>query len=333
MHWPRLIMLTGLAFLLLASAATIAQPAEQVEAELAELRELIEQINQALIEQREQQQQEQAALAETERELGLITREIRETDAQLEQVRARVSTLSAQSDGLQDEINQQRERLGEQLRMAYRLGVQSRVRAMLSGDDPNRVARKLALHGYLGRARLEAVDTLNQQVERLDQLLDEQRRNRARLNQLQRQQSNQLAQQQLARADREQALTELERAIVSDEQTLANLKLDAERLEQLLEELTDVLADIAPQIESVPFPQLRGELPMPVNGRLRARYGDVRSGDVRWDGWLIQAEIGQEVSAIAYGRVAYSDWLRGYGLILIIDHGDGFMSLYGHNQA
>lgn len=310
-----------------------AQDAEQVEAELAELRQRIEAINQRLIDQREQQQQQQAALAEIERRLGQLARDLRQTREQLDLTRQRVRTLSTEVDQLEAQISRQRELLGEQMRVAYQLGVQSRVRAMLSGQDPNRIARKLALHGYLSRARLTAVTTLDQQIERLDQLLDEQRRSRAQLNQLQQQQSDQLARQEIRQTEREQALAELNQAILSDEQALTRLRQDAERLENLLEELADVLSDIPPQIESVPFDGLRGELPMPVNGRLRARYGDIRSGDVRWDGWLIQAESGAEVNAIAYGRVAYSDWLRGYGLILIIDHGDGFMSLYGHNQA
>jgi len=125
----------------------------------------------------------------------------------------------------------------------------------------------------------------------------------------------------------------LNQLIQTDEQILASLEADAERLQALLEDLADVLADIPPQIESTPFAELRGQLPKPVSGPLRARFGDIRSGNARWDGWLIAAEEGREVQAIAYGRVAYSDWLRGYGLIMIIDHGDGFMSLYGHNQA
>ena len=315
------------------AAPVAAQNAEQVEAKLTELRQRIETINQRLIDQREQQQQQQAALAEIEQLLGQLARDLRQTREQLEQTRQRVHTLSTEADQLETQISRQRELLGEQMRVAYQLGVQSRVRAMLSGQDPNRIARKLALHGYLSRARLTAVTTLDQQIARLDQLLNEQRRSRAQLNQLQQQQSDQLAQQEIRQSEREQALAELNQAIVSDEQALSGFRQDAERLQGLLEELADVLADIPAQIESIPFANLRGELPMPVNGRLRARYGDIRSGDVRWDGWLIQAEASAEVNAIAYGRVAYSDWLRGYGLILIIDHGDGFMSLYGHNQA
>lgn len=333
---PALLSLSGAALLCAALCLPMpasAQNAEQVEAELTELRQRIENINQRLIDQREQQQQQQAALAEIERALGQLTRNLRETEDQLDKTRQRVRTLSSEADELETRISQQRAQLGEQMRMAYQLGVQSRVRAILSGQDPNRIARKLALHGYLGRARLETVNALDEQIEQLEQLLDEQRRSRAQLNQLQRQQSDQLARQESIQAEREQALNELSQSILSDEQALTRLREDVERLENLLEELADVLADIPPQIESMPFSELRGALPMPVNGRLRARYGDVRSADVRWNGWLIQAEAGEEVNAIAYGRVAYSDWLRGYGLILIIDHGDGFMSLYGHNQA
>ncbi|MEM1080797.1 MAG: peptidoglycan DD-metalloendopeptidase family protein [Pseudomonadota bacterium] len=311
----------------------VAQDARQVEAELAEVRDQMAQINQQLIAQRAQQEQQQAALAEIERRLGQLTRDLRTTLQELDSVREQVRALSEQTSQLEQDIDQQQALLSEQLRVAYQLGVQSRVRALLSGQDPNRIARKLALHGYLSRSRLEAVHQLNQQFDQLDQLLAEQRRNRARLNQLQQLQQHRLAEQQRAQTEREQALSDIRLLIQTDEQRLANLTADANRLQGLLDQIANVFADIPAQIESAPFAELQGALPMPVQGRLRARYGDLRSGNVRWDGWLIGAEAGAEIEAIAYGRVAYSDWLRGYGLIMIIEHGDGYMSLYGHNQA
>ena len=329
--FPRLLF----CLLLSASASfpAFGQNATQLEAELTELRKQIEQINQRLVRQRDQQQTEQSALAEIERTLGQLARELRTTRADLARTRQQVREFSDQAAALEAQIAAQRGLLAEQLRVAYRIGIQSRIRAMLSGQDPNDIARRLALHGYLGRARLQSVSTLNEQIEQLDQLLEQERRSRAELTQLLQTQQEQTASQERVQTEREATLAELNQLIQTDEQILASLEADAERLQALLEDLADVLADIPPQIESTPFAELRGQLPKPVSGPLRARFGDIRSGNARWDGWLIAAEEGREVQAIAYGRVAYSDWLRGYGLIMIIDHGDGFMSLYGHNQA
>jgi len=180
--FPRLL------FCLLLSASApfpaFGQNATQLEAELTELRKQIEQINQRLVRQRDQQQTEQSALAEIERTLGQLARELRTTRADLARTRQQV------------QIAAQRGLLAEQLRVAYRIGIQSRIRAMLSGQDPNDIARRLALHGYLGRARLQSVSTLNEQIEQLDQLLEQERRSRAELTQLLQTQQEQTASQE-----------------------------------------------------------------------------------------------------------------------------------------
>jgi len=135
------------------------------------------------------------------------------------------------------------------------------------------------------------------------------------------------------RKQRERALAALDERLASDRRELAGLERDAEELGRLLEQLADVLADVPADVAIPPFQGLRGDLPMPVAGPVVEAYGDHRSGELRWTGWLIDVSVGDEVRSIAHGRVAYADWLRGYGLLLIIDHGDEYMSLYAHNEA
>jgi septal ring factor EnvC (AmiA/AmiB activator) len=138
----------------------------------------------------------------------------------------------------------------------------------------------------------------------------------------------------LQRESRQRAIDDLNEQISTDEARLAELQRNRADLEALLNKLQDVLADIPADLGKRQRPaQLKGELPMPVNGRVRYAYGQPRTAGLRWQGWLIGARTGSEVEAIAYGRVAFADWLRGYGLLLILDHGDGFMTLYGNNES
>jgi septal ring factor EnvC (AmiA/AmiB activator) len=98
--------------------------------------------------------------------------------------------------------------------------------------------------------------------------------------------------------------------------------------------VSDVLADIPADLGKRLGPRdLKGQMPIPVKGRVKYAFGQPRTAGLVWQGWMIAADNGAEVKAVAYGRVAYSDWLRGYGLLMIIDHGDGFMSLYANNES
>ena len=126
----------------------------------------------------------------------------------------------------------------------------------------------------------------------------------------------------------------IEDEIGDSESALRELEKNRRDLEALIDRLSSVLADIPEDLEhQTSVAQRKGRLPMPVNGPVRHAFGQDRGGSLDWQGWLIGAGPGTEVQAVAYGRVAYADWLRGYGLLMVIDHGDGFMTLYGHNES
>lgn len=317
----------------LAHAQAGGRDPSDVEAELAGLRAEIAEITETLERQRTAAADEQDALAAAEREIAALTRSLRETGAELDDVRSDLTSLQSRADALQSRVDEQRERLAGQLQTAYRLGAQSRLRTLLNAEDPNRISRQLAMHGYLGRARAELVDELVASRQELAAVLDQRRSRERTLDDLLTRQETTLNAQQDARAERERALAELRDRIRTDESRLAERRAAAAELEALLSRLAGALDDIPPELAVTPFSDLRGELPMPLNGRVRAAFSDRRNAESAWQGWLIDAETGDEVRAVAYGRVAYADWLRGYGMMLIIDHGDGWMSLYGHNQA
>ncbi|MDT8449470.1 MAG: peptidoglycan DD-metalloendopeptidase family protein [Wenzhouxiangellaceae bacterium] len=333
---------SAIAIAILLAAPPLADPAaareppdspERVEARLAEVRDEIRAIGERLAAQRERRSDEQAALARAETELAELARTLRATRARIESSDARRRELAQRADVLHAEIGQLRARLAEQLQLAYRVGLKSRLKTLLAAEDPARIGRRLALHGYVGRARLSAIDELRARRDELAALESEQKSIAGTLARLAARQQQAVERRREANRARRKALADLESRIDSQAERLAALREAEADLESLLAQLSNALADIPPDVAVEPFASYKGALPMPLDGPVAAGFSDRRAAGAAWEGWLIPAEIGTPVSAVAYGRVAYADWLRGYGMMLIIDHGDGFMTLYGRNQT
>lgn len=306
---------------------------EELQTRLAELRDQIERISERLDQDLGRRDQVMDALAEAERQVSRAERARRQTLTDIEQVSTRIDELVVEQELLAEQVRESGVALGRQLMLAYRRGGQSRLKLLLNQDDPRQFQRHLAYHGYLTRARISAQDELIDAMNRLED-------NRARLEDRHDELQNLAERQQVeidrlevARGEREQALAVLDERIQTRQEELEQARRDAAELSALLEELAVALADIPPELEVPSVSELRGQLPHPLDGPLRQRFGDTRGGELTWNGWLIGADEGSDVRAVAHGRVAYADWLRGYGLILIIDHGDEFMSLYAHNEA
>jgi len=330
------IRLPFVALAALATALAVAldeRSPEEIEARLDELRQEIGTIQQRLDRHLGERDRQLETLADAERRVSSARRKMRSTATSLNQTRDAIEELEQRRGELEDQAGQHAQSLARQLAVAYRHGSDSRLKMLLNQDDPRRLSRQLAYHGYLTRARLEAMKQLNASLEALAQAgrdLENQQRHQQEL--LDRQEAELIDLEQ-AQAEREAALSQLEGRIRDDRERIDALEEDAAELSRLLEELATALADVPPDFEVAPFSELRGELPVPVDGPVVRSFGDSRGGDMQWSGWLIRADIGEPVRAIAHGRVAYADWLRGYGLILIVDHGDGFMSLYAHNES
>ncbi|MDT8408631.1 MAG: peptidoglycan DD-metalloendopeptidase family protein [Wenzhouxiangellaceae bacterium] len=331
--FPGFYALGACALLVWLAVPVSAADPEQIKTQLNELKQQIQKISDRLGLEREQKQSEQAALATAEKNLGELARELRTTRSALARTRQHEAELEDRASMLDLAITEQRGQLANQLAAAYRLGSRSRIRTLLSDADAGDVSRLLAMHGYLGRARIESVQVLQDRQARLEAVVAEQLGVRSRLEALAERQSTVLADQDQALARRQQALDELERTIASSEQRLSSLHVSAAELEALLEELADALADIPPEADITPFAELRGALSMPIQAPVTAGFSDARNNELSWQGWLISASVGDPVTAVGYGRIAYADWLRGYGMMVIIDHGDGFMTLYGRNQS
>jgi septal ring factor EnvC (AmiA/AmiB activator) len=192
----------------------------------------------------------------------------------------------------------------------------------------------LAYYDYVNRAQADQISGLKEALSTLDAMQQSIDIELLRLDRIQKEQRSVLEQLDGQRNKRKTLLSELARQISSEESQLLELQRNRQDLETLISRLADALADIPADLgQHLGVASRRGRLPMPIEGSVKHAFGQSRGTGLNWQGWLIEAEAGEDVIAVAYGRVAFADWLRGYGLLLIIDHGEGFMSLYGHNES
>jgi septal ring factor EnvC (AmiA/AmiB activator) len=328
-------LLLGLAFATAAAAQDVAAPERaQAERELRDVLLQIERLGEELRTARREHRTEQARLRELDLALQRADRDYRALEDERRGHEARLAELEGQRQVFLAGLDDRTAQLASQLRAAYRSGQQSRVRLILNLDDPEIVTRMLAYHDYVNRAQLERIGELEAAVATLENLAGESEREVARLATVQREQQALLDELADRRGHRAELLASIADDIERSQSNLRELERNRSDLEALIERLADVLADIPLDLDQrAGIAGHKGRLPMPVTGPVRHAFGQPRGAGLRWQGWLIGADTGAEVRAIAYGRVAFADWLRGYGMLLIIDHGQGFMSLYGHNES
>jgi septal ring factor EnvC (AmiA/AmiB activator) len=245
-----------------------------------------------------------------------------------------LSEMLDQRTTLLADLGLEQQELARLVRSAYMLGYPSRLKLMLNQDDLSGLSRNLAYYRYFNRARLEQIDSIRNRLGELEQLEQSINDERLQLESLHSEQAIEFERQDLARAERQKIAGMLAQRIDQDQKQLEEMLNNRRDLEILLERLSEILVDIPAGLgQNLVLSEHKGQLPQPLEGRILYAFGNQRAGGLRWQGWLYSVEAGTEVRSIAYGRIAFSDWLRGYGLLMIIDHGDGFMSLYGHNDS
>lgn len=323
-----LLLTTGLA------TTALAQDRDETEGRLAEVKREIDALQTTLERERGALGREREALKELDLALQANARDLAGTQQAVATQQQEVERLEGERDAYLDQLSQRQDDLGEQVRAAWKLSRESRLKLILNQDDPARLGRILVYYDLLGEAQADRISELRTVLAELDRMQAGIDRELADLDILEAQQEGQRAVLQGQREERVALLAVIEQSLSDGEARLEELRRNRRDLETLLERLGDALADIPADLGKGQHPsERRGALPMPVTGRVLAAYGQPRTADLVWQGWLISASPGDAVRAIAKGRVAYADWLRGYGLLLILDHGDGFMSLYGQNES
>jgi murein hydrolase activator len=243
----------------------------------------------------------------------------------------RRAELAAQKRQREEQVSAERAALAGSLRAAYLIGRDEPLKLLLNQQDVGRAGRMFVYYSYFGRARAGELGRIEADVKQLEQLDAQLAGEEQHLAELQTSRQNELERLEAARSERRAALTNLQAQSRTRAQRLARLEREQTGLESLVRQLRRAI-DRAPIDAHDAFSRLRGKLLWPVSGRIAASFGQARAGAVKWDGLLIDTQLGAPVHAIYGGRVIFADWLPGLGLLMIIDHGDGYLSLYGHNE-
>lgn len=329
--------LIGIALVALAVFTGPASARESLSVKTEELNELkarIQALRSELEAAYEQKDTLSRQLQVVEEDIGAINRSLHDLKLQMQDQQARLEELQTQKRRHAAELEKQRRRLAQQLRASFAIGRQGYLKLLLNQQDPSAVSRNLIYYDYLNRARSQRINAVTSALDRVRRDEADIARQVEVLDRLYQQQQDKRHALEQRREARSSVLAMVNTRIETKDEELARLTENERQLANLVERLRRALSDVPDKAGHRPFAQLKGQLPWPSEGEIAARFGASRTiGQLKWQGVLIAAPPGDDVRAIYHGRVAFADWLRGFGLLVIIDHGDGYMSLYGHNQS
>jgi septal ring factor EnvC (AmiA/AmiB activator) len=343
--------------------------AEDNKSQLKDIQQSIAEKEKAVKQQQQQRNALQDQLKLQEKTIAQASRALHDTQGTLALLGKDISGLNASIAKLQKQQTTQQDILAKQLDAAFRQGQHSALQLVLSGEESQRSERILAYFGYLNEARQQSIEQLKQTrtqlAEQKSSLVAKQGQQKTLLNEQQTQQQK----LEQARSARKKTLTALEASLEKDQQRLVELRQNESRLRDQIaraereararaEREAREAARVREQVKvkeqqakktgtsykpseserslmarTGGLGQPAGQAVWPVRGRIEHRFGEQLQGELRWKGMVISAAEGSEVKAIADGRVLLADWLQGYGLVVVVEHGKGDMSLYGYNQS
>ncbi|MFQ6021355.1 MAG: murein hydrolase activator EnvC family protein [Acidiferrobacterales bacterium] len=310
-------------------------PTAKQEARLEQLRARIRALKAQLDETVDKRDAHRVERRELESQIGKLISNLRQLGTRLESQTDELRGLERRRTRAQANLRSQKAGLEQQVRAVYAMGRQGYAKMLLNQDDPAAVSRILVYYRYLNQERLAQIGRIKSALVTLRTVEHDIHTQRRELETLRAAQLERKRRLQAKRARRAEVLALLERQVDDQTAEITRLRQDEQRLERLLDQLQDYLADV-PRTpgQATRFQDHKGKLPLPAHGRVLARFGTAKnSGRLRWKGVFLSGRLGQDVISVARGRVAFADWLRGFGLLLILEHGDGYMTLYGHNQS
>ena len=331
----RLAALGGaaLAAVVLGWTVGLAQDRRESEAALSAVRKEIKELQERIARETTRRDEGTRALRAAEVEFAAATRKLTEVRADLRKQATAQRDLAQQTQRTNRRLATEKEALARQVRASYMTGREELFKLLLSQESPAALGRMLVYFDYYNRARSARIDAVSGELAGLSELERTSARVAADLAALETAQASEVAALEKSRSDRAAAVGKLDAEIRDGTAAVAKLSAEEKRLADLVTRLRDVMAGF-PVDTDQPFGQLKGKLAWPVQGRVAGDYGQPRgAGPVKWNGVLLEAPAGTPVRAVYHGRVAFADWLQGLGLLVIVDHGGGYMSLYGHNEA
>ena len=315
---------------LLAAGGAGAQGDE--ERSLEAVRGQIAELERRLADENAERDRAAAALKQAELDISAARSALAQLDARQREHRARAESLAEESAAAGARLDGERDALAAQLRVAYMNGREEALKLLLSQETPADFGRMVVYYDYFNRARTERIGAVAEHLASLARLTAQAERVRAELAALARARADEVAALERAQGERQTLIAELDSSIQAGGDEMARLRDEELRLMKLVTELGELLAAFPVNSED-PFPGMKGRLTWPVAGEIAGDFGKPRGAGIRWNGVLLASPPETPVRAVYHGRVAFADWLPGLGLLMVLDHGDGYMTLYGHNSA
>ena len=262
--------------------------------------------------------------------IAKIAKSISDTNQKLTVTNQKIAAFTKEKQQLAAKKIQQENLLAQQLRSAYTTGQHDYLKLLLNQDESDKIQRTISYYQYLNKARMVQIDKFQSTITQLMQVTTQHQVETKKLQALKINQQKQRANLRQKKNKRSQTIASLNKKLLSSKQQLTKLKAEEANLTAALQKLT---ALIRAEIDLMGLSKLKRKLSWPVKGRLLHRFGSRKQGYLKWKGVLFRAPIGKQVQTIHSGTILFSDWLKGYGLLTVIDHGKGYMSLYAHNQT
>ena len=334
MKWQIIIT----AALLAAGQAGQAQDAngeltEVKERELEDVRGRISALKQSMDASAAERDRLTAELQEAEVAISEQRMRLKEIERQQRYTIDRKNALDADLALREAHLDEESSALAAQVRAAYMSGSQEKIRLLLNQRDPATLGRLMAYYRYLNDYRAENIESVMAEIQKLDALRSQIAAEEARLGELAKTRYTELTHLNGSQEKRAALLASLRQKIDNEGQEVERLAAQEKDLTRLIAELSSILSDY-PISSEEPFSAHKGKLTWPVAGTLLHDFGQPRlGGTIKWNGVVLAAPRGREVRAVYHGRIAFADWLAGMGLLVIVDHGDGYMTLYGYNET
>ncbi|MDG0971410.1 MAG: peptidoglycan DD-metalloendopeptidase family protein [Porticoccaceae bacterium] len=326
--WAVSVLAIGL--MLPLSSNSVADDKQQ--ARLDDLKRSISKLEKRLSVQDKEKNSLQSELKKVELETSQISRNLRSLRKKVAGLEVKLASLGKQEIELQAEIAQQSGAIVDQISSAYKLGSEEPIKLLLNQEDPQKIARVLRYYGYFLEARTKKIQRYIADVDALADVVEDISKEKLSLTKSR----TELERGQRKLRDRVKkrsgTLAKLKTSLVTDKKKLGGLQKERGELEEILSAVEEAVADMTLPKNYQSFASRKGKLKWPLKGTVAHSFGSTRSGELRWEGWLISAKAGAAVNAVHNGRVVFSNYLRGFGLLIILDHGDGYMTLYAHNQ-
>jgi len=321
------LLALGVITLVMAVEATKVTPTQ-----LEQLENRIQKLQAKMHATRTQYGQLQRYLENNQENIGEIAQRLENLHDSLTDKQNTLVHLKQQITEQDNKLATQRQLLAQEIRTAYMTGRQNYLKLLLNQQDPFIIGRVLAYYDYINQAQARqilAIKTTRENLQTLKQTLEQESTQLKQLVQAHQQEKQTL---ELNYSERQKKRLQLTNRLQQQTKQLNQLQEKKRQLTAILNKNTNNLADNAESRVTPAFIELKGKLPLPVKGKIVKRFNQPLVGNLRWQGTLIQARLGEKVQAIAAGKIVFAQWYRHYGLLIIIEHGDGYMSLYGYNQ-